>query len=117
MAVYNNAVRSVLMLAAGLAIAAVPEATTPVAARAAQAAAPANTTLPAVPGIKVGHYTLTERPTGCTVLLAEADATAGVDVRGAAPATRETDLLNPVDIVEQIHAIYGHHIRDCSPGR
>ena len=38
-------------------------------------------------------------------MLTEAGATAGVDVRGAAPATRETDLLNPVDIVQQIHAI------------
>lgn len=64
-----------------------------------------NRTLTAVPGITVGHFTLSERPTGCTVILAEAGATAGVDVRGAAPATRETDLLEPVDIVQQIHAI------------
>ena len=64
-----------------------------------------NTTLTAVPGVKVGHFTLTTRPTGCTVVLTEAGATAGVDVRGSAPATRETDLLNPVDIVQQIHAI------------
>ena len=71
----------------------------------AQSGAPRNATLTAVPGIKVGHYTLTERPTGCTVMLAEAGATAGVDVRGAAPATRETDLLNPVNIVQQVHAI------------
>ncbi len=59
----------------------------------------------AVPGIKVGHFTLSERPTGCTVVLMEAGATAGVDVRGSAPATRETDLLNPLDIVQQIHGI------------
>jgi L-aminopeptidase/D-esterase-like protein len=72
---------------------------------AAPSAAASNTTLTAVPGIKVGHHTLTERPTGCTVILAEAGATAGVDVRGAAPATRETDLLNPVDVVQEIHAI------------
>ena len=64
-----------------------------------------NTTLTSVPGIKVGHYTLTERPTGCTVVLAEAGVTAGVDVRGSAPATRETDLLNPVNIVQIAHAI------------
>ena len=74
------------------------------AATAAQTAA-SNSTLTAVPGIKVGHFTLTERPTGCTVILTEAGATAGVDVRGSAPATRETDLLSPVDIVQQIHAI------------
>ena len=47
----------------------------------------ANATLTAVPGIKVGHHTLSERPTGCTVVLIEDGATAGVDVRGAAPAT------------------------------
>jgi L-aminopeptidase/D-esterase-like protein len=67
--------------------------------------APRNTTLTAVPGIKVGHHTLTERPTGCTVVLAEAGVTAGVDVRGSAPATRETDLLNPVNLVQIAHAI------------
>ena len=67
--------------------------------------APRNTTLTAVPGIKVGHYTLAERPTGCTVILAEAGVTAGVDVRGSAPATRETDLLNPVNLVQIAHAI------------
>jgi L-aminopeptidase/D-esterase-like protein len=64
-----------------------------------------NATLTAVPGIKVGHHTLTERPTGCTVVLVEGGATAGVDVRGAAPATRDTDLLNPAKMVEQIFGI------------
>jgi L-aminopeptidase/D-esterase-like protein len=64
-----------------------------------------NTTLTAVPGIKVGHFTYTERPTGCTVVLTGNGATAGVDVRGAAPGTRETDLLNPVNTVDQVHAI------------
>ena len=61
--------------------------------------------LTAVQGIKVGHHTLSERPTGCTVILAEAGAVAGVDVRGAAPGTRETDLLNPVNLIEKVHAI------------
>jgi L-aminopeptidase/D-esterase-like protein len=65
----------------------------------------ANHTLTAVGGIKVGHVTLSERPTGCTVVLAEGGATAGVDVRGAAPGTRETDLLSPVNLVEKVHAI------------
>jgi L-aminopeptidase/D-esterase-like protein len=64
-----------------------------------------NSTLTAVPGIKVGHHTLAERPTGCTVVLAEAGVTAGVDVRGSAPATRETDLLSPVNLVQIAHAI------------
>jgi L-aminopeptidase/D-esterase-like protein len=58
-----------------------------------------------VAGIKVGHFTFTERPTGCTVVLAEAGAVAGVDVRGGAPGTRETDLLSPVATVERVHAI------------
>ena len=71
----------------------------------AQSPPGANATITAVPGIKVGHHTLTERPTGCTVVLAEAGVTAGVDVRGSAPATRETDLLNPVNLVQVAHAI------------
>jgi len=58
-----------------------------------------------VAGIKVGHFTDTRRPTGCTVILTEAGATAGVDVRGAAPGTRETDLLDPANTVEQVHAV------------
>jgi L-aminopeptidase/D-esterase-like protein len=58
-----------------------------------------------VQGIKVGHFTDTRRPTGCTAILAEEGAVAGVDVRGAAPGTRETDLLNPINTVQQVHAI------------
>ena len=55
--------------------------------------------------IRVGHFTDKRRPTGCTVLLFEDGVVAGVDVRGAAPGTRETDLLNPVNSVQKIHAI------------
>ena len=58
-----------------------------------------------VDGLKVGHHTLTERPTGCTVVIAEAGAVASVDVRGGAPGTRETDLLDPVNHVQKAHAI------------
>ena len=58
-----------------------------------------------VSGIEVGHFTDTRRPTGCTVILARGGAVAGVDVRGAAPGTRETDLLSPTNLVEQVHAI------------
>lgn len=58
-----------------------------------------------VAGIKVGHFTLKQRPTGCTVILCEAGATAGVDVRGSAPGTRETDLLNPINVVQQVQAV------------
>jgi len=58
-----------------------------------------------VPGIKVGHHTLTRRPTGCTVILCEDGAVGGVDVRGSAPGTRETDLLDPTNAVQQVQAI------------
>ncbi len=58
-----------------------------------------------VAGLKVGHFTDTRRPTGVTVILTEEGATAGVDVRGAAPGTRETDLLAPQNLVQQVHAI------------
>jgi L-aminopeptidase/D-esterase-like protein len=58
-----------------------------------------------VPGIRVGHFTLAERPTGCTVVLTEGGAVAGADVRGGAPGTREIDLLSPVATVETVHGI------------
>jgi L-aminopeptidase/D-esterase-like protein len=58
-----------------------------------------------VTGIEVGHFTDTRRPTGCSVILARQGAVAGVDVRGAAPGTRETDLLQPSNLVERVHAI------------
>jgi len=53
----------------------------------------------------VGQHTLSERPTGCTVILTEAGATGGVDVRGGAPGTKETDLLNPVNHVQKVHGL------------
>jgi L-aminopeptidase/D-esterase-like protein len=58
-----------------------------------------------IPGVKVGHHTLPERPTGCTVILVESGAVAGGDVRGGAPGTRETDLLKPINSVERAHAV------------
>ena len=58
-----------------------------------------------VPGVRVGHSTDSRRPTGCTVVLTEAGAVGGVDVRGAAPGTRETDLLDPSNLVERVHAV------------
>lgn len=58
-----------------------------------------------VTGIEVGHHTLAERPTGCTVILARGGAVAGVDVRGGAPGTRDTDLLDPVNTVQEIHGV------------
>lgn len=75
--------------------------------------APPNDPLPAlypgsltdVAGLAVGHHTRADRPTGCTVVLCPQGATCGVDVRGAAPGTRETDLLAPENLVEQVHAV------------
>lgn len=58
-----------------------------------------------VAGIEVGHFTDTRRPTGCTVIIARDGAVGGVDVRGAAPGTRETDLLDPTHLVERVHAV------------
>ena len=58
-----------------------------------------------VDGIKVGHYTDRAAATGCTVVLCEDGAVGGVDVRGAAPGTRETDLLRPEASVHEVHAV------------
>jgi L-aminopeptidase/D-esterase-like protein len=58
-----------------------------------------------VAGLRVGHFTDSRRPTGCTVVLAEGGAVCGVDVRGGAPGTRETDLLDPGNTVQQVHAV------------
>ena len=58
-----------------------------------------------VPGIEVGHAQNDEALTGCTVILARRGAVGGVDVRGSAPGTRETDLLNPINLVQKVHAI------------
>jgi len=58
-----------------------------------------------VPGIRVGHWTDRQAATGCTVVLCEDGAVAGVDVRGSAPGTRETDLLRPMNLVEKAHAV------------
>lgn len=58
-----------------------------------------------VVGLEVGHHTLTHRDTGCTVVLCRRGAVAGVDVRGGAPGTRETDLLAPDALVERIHGV------------
>jgi L-aminopeptidase/D-esterase-like protein len=58
-----------------------------------------------VPGIEVGHAQDFRAKTGCTVVICREGAVGGVDVRGSAPGTRETDLLRPVNLVEQIHAV------------
>jgi len=61
--------------------------------------------LTAVAGLRVGHHTDARRPTGCTVVIAPEGAVAGVDVRGASPGTRETELLDPVNAVDRVHAV------------
>lgn len=58
-----------------------------------------------VPGIEVGHAQDDDALTGCTVILCRQGAVGGVDVRGGAPGTRETDLLNPINLVEKVHAV------------
>ncbi|MGC8967762.1 MAG: P1 family peptidase, partial [Thermus sp.] len=58
-----------------------------------------------LPGLRVGHFTDREALTGCTVVLVEEGAVAAVDVRGAAPGTRETDLLAPENTVEKVQAV------------
>jgi L-aminopeptidase/D-esterase-like protein len=66
----------------------------------------AGLTIRDVPGIRVGHWTDAERRTGCTAILApDEGAVGGVDVRGSAPGTRETDLLRPTALVERVNAI------------
>ncbi|MGE5614749.1 MAG: P1 family peptidase [Bacillota bacterium] len=58
-----------------------------------------------VKGIKVGHCHSEEGMTGCTAIICEKGAVGGVDVRGSAPGTRETDLLKPGKLVDRIHAV------------
>jgi L-aminopeptidase/D-esterase-like protein len=58
-----------------------------------------------VRGIEVGHAHDEKALTGCTVILCRKGAVAGVDVRGGAPGTRETELLNPVNVVEKVHGV------------
>jgi len=86
-----------LVFAAALLAAAIPHAQT-TAPRAASG-------LTAVEGLRVGHHTLAERPTGCTVILVDGDAVGGVAQLGGAPGTRETDLLHPLNMVDKVNAV------------
>jgi len=58
-----------------------------------------------IEGIKIGNAQNLKGPTGCTVVICEEGAVAGVDVRGGSPGTRETDLLDSVNLVDKIHAV------------
>lgn len=62
-------------------------------------------TITDVPGVRVGHFTHPGGATGCTVVIADGGAVGGVDVRGGAPGTAETDLLDPVNTVEEVNAV------------
>jgi L-aminopeptidase/D-esterase-like protein len=70
-----------------------------------QSAAPATRGVTMIDGVAVGHFTLAERPTGCTVVLAPPGSIGAVDVRGGSPGTRETDLLAPDNVVQNVHAL------------
>jgi L-aminopeptidase/D-esterase-like protein len=74
------------------------------AAQSAQSPGPSGA-ITDVPGIRVGHHTLSERPTGCTVVLTPPNTVGAVDQRGGAPGTAETNLLAPENLVSVVHAI------------
>ena len=59
-----------------------------------------------VPGLRVGHWTDTRRPTGCTAILFDPDASAGVDYDGSAPGETGVALLQPVSPVETVHGLF-----------
>ena len=71
----------------------------------AQPPVPAISDVSQMPGVHVAHHTDRANGTGCTVIVCPAGATGGVDVRGGAPATRETDLLRPEETVDVLHAV------------
>ncbi len=64
-----------------------------------------NNSITLIDGIRVGHAQDFEAITGCTVILCEKGAVGGVDQRGGAPGTRETDALQPVHLVDKVHAV------------
>ena len=95
----------VLMVTAALTIAAAVAGVSQ-SRTAAPPAAAVNRGITLVPGIRVGQFTLAERPTGCTVVLVEGEgAVGGVSQRGGAPGTRETDLLDPLNMVDRVNAV------------
>jgi L-aminopeptidase/D-esterase-like protein len=66
---------------------------------------PSHNAITDIPGIEVGQAQDEQALTGCTVILCRKGAVGGVDVRGSAPGTRETDLLDPVNLVDKVHAV------------
>jgi L-aminopeptidase/D-esterase-like protein len=71
-----------------------------------QVSGPSGGSLTDVPGLKVGHYTDTRRPTGCTAILFDSAASAGVDYNSSAPGESQGVLLQPVSPVERIHGLF-----------
>jgi L-aminopeptidase/D-esterase-like protein len=65
-----------------------------------------NISITEIEGIKIGNAESQSAATGCTVVLCEKGAIAGVDIRGGSPGTRETVLLNPVNMIQQVHAVF-----------
>ena len=66
---------------------------------------PLRDTITDVAGVRVGHWTVRRSATGCTVVLCPPATVGGVDIRGAAPGTRETDLLRPENTVQEVHGV------------
>jgi L-aminopeptidase/D-esterase-like protein len=92
---------------AGLGVLAIAGTVVSLAQRGPASSSMTNKSLTAVAGIRVGHFTLSERPTGCTVVVVDGEgAIGGYTQRGGAPGTRDTELLNPLNSVEQINAIF-----------
>ena len=92
---------------AGLGVLAIAGTVVSLAQRGPASSSMTNKGLTAVAGIRVGHHTLSERPTGCTVVVVDGDgAIGGYSQRGGAPGTRDADLLNPLNTVEQVNAIF-----------
>jgi len=92
---------------AGLGVLAIAGTVVSLAQRGPASSSMTNKSLTAVAGIKVGHFTLSERPTGCTVVVVDGDgAIGGYAQRGGAPGTRDADLLNPLNTVEQVNAVF-----------
>jgi L-aminopeptidase/D-esterase-like protein len=92
-------------LLAGLALVELAERRAPASASVSTEAQSITGGITGIAGILVGHFTLKERPTGCTVILAQPAATGAVDVRGGAPGTREVSLLAPENSIEKVDAI------------
>ena len=97
---------AVAWIVVGLAVVAIAGTVVSLAQRGPASSTMTNKSLTAVAGIRVGHVTLSERPTGCTVVVVDGDgAIGGYAQRGGAPGTRDADLLNPLNTVEQVNAM------------